>query len=467
QLSTVSATGSVVSLNFDRPIDNSSLPDASSFRVVLESQGSNLGRVTQSIPSLRFGADGKSLLLLLSRELNQSDFFRVVYQDPSTGNDSRAIQDPSGNDAASFTSLLTQASDAATPGAAQVRVPRFSEPTAGPSFIEIAYSHRLSLASKAATDAWPYRVFKFTANGQLTELNLASASVQGSTLRLDLATERLGANDTIVLYRLSDGIASTQKINDLQQAGSLASVGSDMFILAGSGPNSLDLAGYRSELEALRNSLGSYRVGVYASGGNDTIRTFSRDYFLVGGGGLDTLEGAAGADFFGVNEGVKASNTPVLERDTVRIGPRQSGAGAIDTIRGFDVLGSSAKTDWQSSPQVQISRSKWALSASIRSQALPRRIRSASRAIRSVMAWFDFFLIPLAPRTRTGLPRLLPNTFTTFYYLAKPLLQPEGLAAMCFNEAPQTTTKTICWSNFRGPRVSAGSTSHQILERSN
>ena len=173
KLLSATAQGGEITLSFDEALDATRFPDLSSFRVVVSPSGSQLGERGLSISNMRYSSDGKSIVLTLVRELNSSDEVRISYRDPSSGNDSRALQDVTGNDAASWIAQPVTVADASNPGSARIRWGRLTEPTAtasiadpGGSVIELVFDHRLQLTQTNAAGgpaSVPFKVSKLGA----------------------------------------------------------------------------------------------------------------------------------------------------------------------------------------------------------------------------------------------------------------------------------------------------------------
>ncbi|MBU6280481.1 MAG: hypothetical protein KGN78_14685, partial [Actinomycetales bacterium] len=368
KLLSASALGADVTLAFDEALDVSRFPDLSSFRITINPAGSQLGERVGTISSMRYDPlDNKNLILTLTRELNSLDEVRISYRDPSTGNDSRAVQDVTGNDAASWTAQPVAVSDAANPVSAFVRWGRFSEPsttTPGASTVEVVFNHKLQLNSSPTGPA-PFTVFKLGANGTATELAVASAGIvpasavsQGSVsspgsgsgsgsgsefgssvVLINLASERLGPADAVwVRVNANAGLVDLQR----QAKGLDASVAPLNLVLGGSGANPIDLGQYPSISGA----------GVLGDRGDDTLTGRLSGDILSGGEGRDTLTSPQGANSLAIADGVNSARAASFERDTVRIDWETSTRPALDLVFGFDVIGSSATNDAQSTNDV-------------------------------------------------------------------------------------------------------------------
>ncbi|UCU92299.1 cadherin domain-containing protein [Hydrogenophaga taeniospiralis] len=118
----------VLTLTFDKPISASGVPPASAFTVTSGGQSLAVNGVDE--------VDGKLVLTLAEAATGAS--LTVIYTDPTAGDDTNAVQDAVGQDAAAFTRTLSNAAPVVTPG---VATPTFTEGGAG-----IAIDTQLTLA---------------------------------------------------------------------------------------------------------------------------------------------------------------------------------------------------------------------------------------------------------------------------------------------------------------------------------
>lgn len=135
-LSSASANGGVVTLNFSQPLNNYSLPAGSYYTITL-SDGT-----TRAVDT--FVQNGSTVLLYLfgNARIPAGEKVTISYSDPTAGDDAYALQNAAGNDIASFSTTVTAAAGANTPpqpvaasftqGAAPI-VGTWTTPSSGPS----------------------------------------------------------------------------------------------------------------------------------------------------------------------------------------------------------------------------------------------------------------------------------------------------------------------------------------------
>ena len=89
-----SSTATTIALTYDGNIDTANLPAVGAFTVTT-------GGVANEVASI--SASGSVLTLTLTNAFTSGSAVTLAYTDPTTGNDTAAVQDAAGNDAASFT----------------------------------------------------------------------------------------------------------------------------------------------------------------------------------------------------------------------------------------------------------------------------------------------------------------------------------------------------------------------------
>ena len=89
-----SSTATTIALTYDGNIDTANLPAVGAFTVTT-------GGVANEVDSI--SASGSVLTLTLTNAFTSGSAVTLAYTDPTTGNDTAAVQDAAGNDAASFT----------------------------------------------------------------------------------------------------------------------------------------------------------------------------------------------------------------------------------------------------------------------------------------------------------------------------------------------------------------------------
>ena len=162
----VPAAGTHIYLTMSEDIDTTNLPPASAFSVATDGAGANVEAV-----SARPGVtDGVSLEL--DRTIFRGESIQISYTDPSANNDTAALQDASGNDAASF-ALQTVTNNSTQLGDITVD---FAESSY--AFAEETASHTVTLVAKTADNAAPAFRFAVTVN---TDTSVVPAGEAGAT----------------------------------------------------------------------------------------------------------------------------------------------------------------------------------------------------------------------------------------------------------------------------------------------
>ena len=95
---TVPASGALIELRFSETIDGSRLPPPSAFVVTA-------GGSARTVTDVSVGTNG--ILVGVSPTILQGETVSVTYTDPTSGNDTNALQDTAGNDVATFTATAT------------------------------------------------------------------------------------------------------------------------------------------------------------------------------------------------------------------------------------------------------------------------------------------------------------------------------------------------------------------------
>ena len=90
----VDGAGTTLTVTFDEPLDAANPPAKENFKVKVGDKTVTPTNVT---------VEGDKVKLTLPEPAKQGDTVKVSYNDPSTANDPKAVQDKAGNDAASFT----------------------------------------------------------------------------------------------------------------------------------------------------------------------------------------------------------------------------------------------------------------------------------------------------------------------------------------------------------------------------
>lgn len=175
----VNATGTKVILTYSEAL-SATTAATSAFAVTV-------GGVSRSVSSV--AVSGSTIELTLASAVGQSESVTVAYSDPTAGNDSSAVQDSAGNDAASLS-----ATSVTNNSTVDLTSPTFvsAETSANGTTITLAYSEVLS-ATTAATSA-----FAVTVGG--VSRSVSSVVVSGSSVVLTLASSVNSGESVTVAY---------------------------------------------------------------------------------------------------------------------------------------------------------------------------------------------------------------------------------------------------------------------------
>ena len=144
----VAADGNSLTVTFDESVDQTNLPAAAAFSV-------EAGGAPVTVSGVSAGTAAQLVLALAAPGIGAGQVVTLGYTDPTTGDDTNAVQDTSGNDAASFSGFsVTNNSTAGT------AVPDNSPPVTNNSTVPTA--------------AWPLKPAGLTAGDQFRLLFLSS-----------------------------------------------------------------------------------------------------------------------------------------------------------------------------------------------------------------------------------------------------------------------------------------------------
>ncbi len=300
-LQTATINGATLTLTYNEPLDPDHQPSTSYYQVTLTD---GTGRSVNNL-----AISGNSVTLTLSSPVANGLGVTLSYNDPSTGDDTYAIQDLAGNDAASLSSHAvtnnTPAGDVA--GAPKLVSATFTE-TANAS-VTLTYSEAMQASNPGIAAIY----VNGTGSNVLTGV---SGIVGGAVTFTTNAT--LGATDYAV-FSYHGG--------DLRDLGNI-NVGTGSIVIGGSGVSDINLD--NADWSKLTTP-----IIIRGNGGADILVGTGNNDTLIGGGGADTLNGGWGADIINLNETTRASDTVVVGTD----GGTSSGSQPYfyDTVHGFDV----------------------------------------------------------------------------------------------------------------------------------
>ncbi|KAB0623864.1 SwmB domain-containing protein, partial [Acinetobacter guillouiae] len=169
----VDSSGTQLTLTYSEALDSTNLPPLNSFVVTADGQVVAVTGVT---------VNGSTVVLSLGTAVTTGQTVTVGYTDPTTGNDTNAIQDTAGNDAATLPATAVD-NGSTVPGGGDTTAPTFVSAaldTAGTS-LTLTYSEALD-----GTNLPPLNSFVVTADGQVVAVT--GVTVNGSTVVLSLGT---------------------------------------------------------------------------------------------------------------------------------------------------------------------------------------------------------------------------------------------------------------------------------------
>ncbi len=173
------ASGGLITLNFSESLNNYNLPSTSYFTIRLSDgtiRVANSFVQSGSTVSLYLGADSRI-------PANEKVF--ITYTDPSSGNDSYAIQDLSGVDVATFTTVVTAAAGADT----------YPSPVAA-SFTELAANIVGTWVVKPAAPAKPVSI-TLLADGRFILMDANKGGIESGTYSYNSQTNAVVFNVTV------------------------------------------------------------------------------------------------------------------------------------------------------------------------------------------------------------------------------------------------------------------------------
>ena len=174
----VSGTNLTITFKDDNGLDATNKPAATAFTV---------SGTDATVSSVAVNATSKTVTLTLSKSVLSSDNIKVNYADPTTGNDTAAIQDAVGNDVASFTNryVINQTADNVPPV--------FSKAEVNGNTLTMTYTDAslLDATNKPAAN-------KFSVSGTTATVSSVAVSAANKTVTLTLSAA-VKSTDTITV----------------------------------------------------------------------------------------------------------------------------------------------------------------------------------------------------------------------------------------------------------------------------
>ncbi|NUG82174.1 hypothetical protein HUN33_19435, partial [Acinetobacter bereziniae] len=168
----VDNSGTQLTLTYSEALDSTNLPTPDSFVVTAGGQ---------SVTVTGVSINGNNVILTLAPPITTGQSVQIAYTDPTTGNDTNAIQDVAGNDAASLPTT-TVTNDSTVPGT-DTTPPIFVSATVDNTGTQLVLTYNKDLDS---ANLPLINSFAVTADGQIVAVT--GVSVNGSTVVLTLGT---------------------------------------------------------------------------------------------------------------------------------------------------------------------------------------------------------------------------------------------------------------------------------------
>ena len=173
----VTPTGTLLTLDFNEDIDQDNLPPASAFAVTADGSIVTVGAVSA-------GAGATFQLRSLSPVITEGQTVVITYTDPTTGDDTSAIQDAAGNDVATFTTGQAGVPAVDNNSAVDVTSPVLQSAAVSGSSLSLVYNEDLRTGSVPAPSAFAVTVQAASRN----VTNVAVSSSPATAVILTLAS---------------------------------------------------------------------------------------------------------------------------------------------------------------------------------------------------------------------------------------------------------------------------------------
>ena len=194
----LSSDGGTITLTYSEVLDESNQPATTDFAVTVAEQSAGLSSVD---------VDGRNVLVYLSDTVTAGQTVKVSYTDPTADDDTDAIQDPAGNDAADLVNQ-TVVNASTVPDETPPMFQSVAMSTDGLT-ITLTYNEMLDSAKKPATA-------NFTITVQGERRDVSTVTVNGQTVALGLGTAITSDESVTVTYTdPTADVDDTRAIQDL------------------------------------------------------------------------------------------------------------------------------------------------------------------------------------------------------------------------------------------------------------
>uniref|UniRef100_UPI00124FE429 SwmB domain-containing protein n=2 Tax=Acinetobacter bereziniae TaxID=106648 RepID=UPI00124FE429 len=180
----VDNSGTQLTLTYSEALDSTNLPTPDSFVVTAGGQ---------SVTVTGVSINGNNVILTLAPPITTGQSVQIAYTDPTTGNDTNAIQDVAGNDAASLPAT-TVTNDSTVPGT-DTTPPIFVSATVDNTGTQLVLTYNKDLDS---ANLPLINSFTVTAGGQV--VTVTNVAVVGSTVVLTLGAAVTAGQSVTVGY---------------------------------------------------------------------------------------------------------------------------------------------------------------------------------------------------------------------------------------------------------------------------
>ena len=224
----MSSDGYTITLIYNEVLDNANQPGTSNFTVTADEDSAEI-----SSPDVR----GRTVVLNLTNGVHSLQTVKVTYTDPTADDDTNAIQDPAGNDAADLI-------DHMVPNASTVLdevAPQFQDAATSSdgAMIILTYNEVLDSENEPATANFEIMVqgerrdvSTVTVSGKTVELGLGSAVTTGQVVTVTYTDPTAGVDDTNAIQDRAGNDAADLIKRQVTNASTVADTTAPRFVRA-------------------------------------------------------------------------------------------------------------------------------------------------------------------------------------------------------------------------------------------
>jgi uncharacterized repeat protein (TIGR02059 family) len=200
-----SVNGSALTISYADagPLDATHLPPASAFAVTVNGSA-------RAVTGVEVNAAGGLVTLTLASGAAHGEAVTVAYTDPTASNDTDAIQDATGHDAAT---LAATSVANATPAGADIAPPVFASASVSGSTLVMTYTDAAQLDAAHGPAAGAFAV---SVGGEARAVTAVALDAAAKTVTLTLASAVVGGQSVTVAYTDPSG---NNDVNALQDTG--------------------------------------------------------------------------------------------------------------------------------------------------------------------------------------------------------------------------------------------------------